>query len=850
MKSTAVPTILIVDDTPANLHSAKKLLTHLDVHIVTADSGNTALTLLLEYEVMLILLDVNMPLMDGYETAELILQIEEYKHIPIIFITAQNKGEKQEYKGYEVGAVDYLFKPVNPEILIGKVKVFLKLYHQKILLIEQKIELDRLLQNKNILLQELETQNCYKDSLVLHIQKQTRKIKITFRLCSFAFIIIICSISWMYLIILEKNSQLLNYTELLNEKNILFSDLKQAITENKDERVQELLGILENKDIKLLTTRWEDSPAFWEWKKDEKLTSQDNESRYKIVATVAQLANIIAARDKFFIPTAPLESSHDTYGWTVFGTKDKRSDVDYGIATITNKEHLFSHNAIQGRKAVIASIIFRALFGATSLKLLDTEFYPPSMGAFLHDALSSRTSLYAIFSQLANLINAKELKSFEKELEKECKAHNISYYGTIINILQDAAQLHNDVEAIKKIVPNPELANNIICNKISLSMAECGDNIDQLPRDDPNRKILIDTFAFLNILRTHFLPEGFISRGAFKVICENVGGQKHQVAHRRIEEAALAQNITAEALATATMEASAETAARATNSPQEYLESVGENSAFFHHRSDLVDASKYGSRVYESALLLIKILEQRAGDAKQLKEMKKIHEFIKARAEEMSVLESAKRGKLFERMFYKLFKKIFYKELSQTANITTSQQATLLSQAVAAAHCFYKQACYGSEEFVVLTAQTRIENFMAALNKDSLSDEMTALVENVSRLTNPLHKKLLEKIIEQEAKNEITEMKKNRGLLNGSDSELFNTVATEVRQTLAKLLTLSFSTGLMEPPHPSDTKIFAEVKADVKQTITRVLTNTRNIGIGTASQLTEEPIMDNSFLWE
>lgn len=125
------PKILAVDDKPENLFVLEKLLSPLDVEIHKALSGNEALSKTLENDYMLVLLDVQMPEMDGYEVAEILSWNEKTKYIPIIFITANYADEKHEIRGYQLGAVDYLFKPINKEILIGKVKVFIELFQQR-----------------------------------------------------------------------------------------------------------------------------------------------------------------------------------------------------------------------------------------------------------------------------------------------------------------------------------------------------------------------------------------------------------------------------------------------------------------------------------------------------------------------------------------------------------------------------------------------------------------------------------------------------------------------------------------------------------------------------------------------
>ena len=125
------PKILIVDDRIENLVALEKTLSALDAKIIRATSGEEALATLLEHAVALILLDVQMPDMDGFETAALIRSNDDTRHIPIIFVTAISKEQKHVFSGYASGAVDYLFKPLDPDVLISKVGVFLELDRQK-----------------------------------------------------------------------------------------------------------------------------------------------------------------------------------------------------------------------------------------------------------------------------------------------------------------------------------------------------------------------------------------------------------------------------------------------------------------------------------------------------------------------------------------------------------------------------------------------------------------------------------------------------------------------------------------------------------------------------------------------
>ncbi len=146
------PKILVVDDLMENIRSMSRLLQDIDAEIYTAQSGFEALGLLLRHDFALILLDVMMPEMDGFETAELIRGNRNSLHTPIIFVTAADKEETFEFKGYDVGAVDYLFKPVQAHILLGKVRFFLELSRNKSLLEKSLYELERVKDHKELLL--------------------------------------------------------------------------------------------------------------------------------------------------------------------------------------------------------------------------------------------------------------------------------------------------------------------------------------------------------------------------------------------------------------------------------------------------------------------------------------------------------------------------------------------------------------------------------------------------------------------------------------------------------------------------------------------------------------------------
>ncbi len=125
------PKILIVDDLPVNLVALRRLLAKVDADIVSASSGNEALALTLEHDFALILLDVHMPDMDGYEVAQLLRGEERTRDVPVIFVTAAYKDDLHRIKGYDAGAVDYIEKPINEIVLLSKVRVFIDLHRSR-----------------------------------------------------------------------------------------------------------------------------------------------------------------------------------------------------------------------------------------------------------------------------------------------------------------------------------------------------------------------------------------------------------------------------------------------------------------------------------------------------------------------------------------------------------------------------------------------------------------------------------------------------------------------------------------------------------------------------------------------
>jgi hypothetical protein len=133
--------ILLVDDQPANLLALEAMLQGLGQNLVKAESGREALKQLLTHEFAVILLDVKMPDMDGFETAALIRERDKSRDTPIIFLTAADKTHTEAVRGYAVGAVDYLVKPVVPEFVRSKVSVFVELAKKTELLRRQAEQL-------------------------------------------------------------------------------------------------------------------------------------------------------------------------------------------------------------------------------------------------------------------------------------------------------------------------------------------------------------------------------------------------------------------------------------------------------------------------------------------------------------------------------------------------------------------------------------------------------------------------------------------------------------------------------------------------------------------------------------
>ncbi|WP_078553686.1 response regulator [Bacillus alkalicellulosilyticus] len=160
--------ILLVDDRPENLIALEAVLTSEEYHLISANSGEEALRYVLQYDFAVILLDVQMPGLNGFETANIIKKRQVSSHIPIIFVTALSVANEHVAKGYSTGAVDYIFKPFNPDILKHKVQAFVEIYKK-----QKEIELER----KKLEKQTIELQDSF-NNLEEIIFDKTRELQI------------------------------------------------------------------------------------------------------------------------------------------------------------------------------------------------------------------------------------------------------------------------------------------------------------------------------------------------------------------------------------------------------------------------------------------------------------------------------------------------------------------------------------------------------------------------------------------------------------------------------------------------------------------------------------------------
>ena len=158
--------VLIVDDIKANIIALKKTLEMHDISVDTAESGEEALKKILKINYSLIIMDVQMPKMDGFEVVKILSGNKKAKDIPVIFLSAINIEKKYIFKGYETGAVDYITKPVDTDLLILKVKTFIKIYDQQ----------NELKVMKDLLSKEIKIRKEVQDNLEIKIAERTREL--------------------------------------------------------------------------------------------------------------------------------------------------------------------------------------------------------------------------------------------------------------------------------------------------------------------------------------------------------------------------------------------------------------------------------------------------------------------------------------------------------------------------------------------------------------------------------------------------------------------------------------------------------------------------------------------------
>ena len=189
--TTHTTKLLIVDDLPENLHALSKIIEGDDREIYQAASGEEALALLLDHEFALAILDVMMPEMNGFELAELMRGAERTRHTPIVFVSASGRELNYIFKGYETGAVDFLYKPLDVAAVKSKVNVFVSLYQQRAQVKRQVEELEKSRNELRVTQIELERAVKMRDDFMsmvghelrtplntLHVEAQVRQIQL------------------------------------------------------------------------------------------------------------------------------------------------------------------------------------------------------------------------------------------------------------------------------------------------------------------------------------------------------------------------------------------------------------------------------------------------------------------------------------------------------------------------------------------------------------------------------------------------------------------------------------------------------------------------------------------------
>ena len=165
--------ILIVDDRKENLVILRRVLRDVDAEIIEATNGNQALAATLDHEFAMAILDVMMPGMDGFELATHLRGDEKTRTIPLVFVTASSADEQKMFEGYDVGGIDYILKPYNPQILLGKVRIFLELDLQKRELRQHRDHLEEIVATRTA---ELTRVNVQLQQDVIELERAERQL--------------------------------------------------------------------------------------------------------------------------------------------------------------------------------------------------------------------------------------------------------------------------------------------------------------------------------------------------------------------------------------------------------------------------------------------------------------------------------------------------------------------------------------------------------------------------------------------------------------------------------------------------------------------------------------------------
>ncbi|HXF29482.1 MAG TPA: hypothetical protein VN457_06490, partial [Chlamydiales bacterium] len=388
------------------------------------------------------------------------------------------------------------------------------------------------------------------------------------------------------------------HSQVMDSEEISAEGMKEWFTAIKSQLQNdpEIAGKLQELESdKALIDTWENNPAA-DWKKPiqasdgnaiteatkNKSPEIDSQRRH-VVKVVGEIAEIIARRAGFTASTA-----------IDFGSLSKDSDID---VTIMTKSKQYKDHAQTGQKAAFASIVWQALFGGSSLKQADTEFYPTHIAQYLDQEIrgSQAENIYAqanfcaLFLQIFTQMEDHSLEAFEKGLESQMKKRGLGeLQPQMREMIRDVKNLLQQMNRAKEQMPEgyKDMANTIFANKFSAELAVLGQKIDRLEKSDPRRSELVAKFAFLANIRAAFLPEGYITKGAFDTVCKDAGGQLHSVHDKKFEEAlihatdlakAKGQTVNREALVKQLrLQFNAEFA---TSSPLSLMTSVGENGA-------------------------------------------------------------------------------------------------------------------------------------------------------------------------------------------------------------------------------------------------------------------------------